>query len=60
MGYWFTIKHISDGDRDLSAGECYGGLQKEIGGCEHGGKSSYTNWRYDAKPSPELNSCKVN
>lgn len=26
--------------------ECYDGLQKEINGCDRGGDSSYTHWKY--------------
>lgn len=42
----FQIWHIQGGDRQLGADECYDGLQKEINGCDHGGDTSYTNWRY--------------
>jgi hypothetical protein len=42
----FYIEKLSGDDRFLSQSECYDGLQKEIGGCDNGGDSSYTNWRY--------------
>ncbi|KAI1403541.1 hypothetical protein F4819DRAFT_451158, partial [Hypoxylon fuscum] len=28
--------------------ECKDGLKKEVNGCEHGGESSYTHWKYKA------------
>lgn len=40
------ITHIKEDDRDLSPGECYDGLQKEIFGCSHGGYTRYTNWAF--------------
>lgn len=45
-GYDFIVTHIKDGNRDLGYDECYDGLQKEIGGCDRGGDSYYTNWEY--------------
>ena len=42
----FSLVHISAGDRQIKYAECIDGLQKEIGRCEHGGKTSYVNWEY--------------
>lgn len=42
----FQIWHIDDGDRQLGVAECFSGLSKEINGCDKGGDTSYTNWRY--------------
>lgn len=42
----FLITHITEGERLLPRDECYDGLQKEIYGCDKGGETSYTNWRY--------------
>lgn len=40
------IRHITEGDRDLTEAECYDGLQKEVYGCGKGGETSYDNWAY--------------
>lgn len=42
----FQIWHVKGGDRWLSADECYSGLSSEIRNCNHGGDTTYTNWRY--------------
>lgn len=42
----FALELISKSNRDIAADECYDGLQKEIGGCDNGGSTSYTNWKY--------------
>lgn len=42
----FSIRNISGNFRKLSSRECYDGLQKEIHGCSHGGRTAYTNWEY--------------
>lgn len=42
----FVLEKISDGLRNISPEECYDGFQKEINGCENGGSTSYTNWKY--------------
>ncbi|KAI3329287.1 hypothetical protein HD806DRAFT_482430 [Xylariaceae sp. AK1471] len=42
----FILQNISDAPRTPSAAECYDGFQKEINGCDNGGSSSYTNWKY--------------
>ncbi|KAF2658847.1 hypothetical protein K491DRAFT_713100 [Lophiostoma macrostomum CBS 122681] len=47
----FTIYRLGGTNRALFWDECYDGLQKEINGCDHGGDSSYTNWRYVADPN---------
>ncbi|KAL4721772.1 hypothetical protein ACLX1H_011266 [Fusarium chlamydosporum] len=48
-----VLERISDGDdeREIGVDECYDGFQKEINGCDHGGYSSYTNWKYSADPN---------
>lgn len=42
----FTIKNISGASRSLTFRECVDGLKKEVNGCDRGGATSYTNWRY--------------
>ncbi|KAK7752924.1 hypothetical protein SLS62_005083 [Diatrype stigma] len=43
----FAVKRISaGGDMQISPADCYDGLRKEIGGCQHGGHSNYTNWLF--------------
>lgn len=42
----YAVKHISGGGRDLGVNECIDGLNKEITGCDRGGRTSYTNWEY--------------
>lgn len=43
----FNLKYVGDDDtREMDDTECYDGFQKEINGCEYGGASQYTNWRY--------------
>lgn len=44
--YVFEVSHVGDGDRVIKTSECEDGLIKEINGCDYGGDSSYTNWRY--------------
>ncbi|KAK9770749.1 hypothetical protein AB5N19_14109 [Seiridium cardinale] len=48
--YEFQIWHIKDGYRNLSPAECLDGLTKETN-CKHGGKTSYSNWKYRADPN---------
>ncbi|KAI2627289.1 hypothetical protein GGS26DRAFT_599225 [Hypomontagnella submonticulosa] len=36
------------GDTPLSMESCKDGLKKEVNGCEHGGVSEYTTWKYRA------------
>ncbi|KAI0121362.1 hypothetical protein BJ170DRAFT_698499 [Xylariales sp. AK1849] len=47
----FILEKISDGRRGISASECYDGFQKEINGCDNGGSTSYTKWKYTADPN---------
>lgn len=35
-----------DNSGSVPKNECYDGLQKEINGCERGGESKYTHWKY--------------
>ncbi|KAK6078646.1 hypothetical protein SCUP234_04293 [Seiridium cupressi] len=51
----FILERIQDGHRDISASECYDGFQKQINNCDHGGSTSYSNWKYTADPN--ANSC---
>ncbi|KAK9783763.1 putative Ecp2 effector protein domain-containing protein [Seiridium cardinale] len=51
----FILERIQDGSRAIDAAECYNGFQKEINGCDHGGSTSYRNWKYTADPN--ANSC---
>ncbi|KAF2417712.1 hypothetical protein EJ08DRAFT_666377 [Tothia fuscella] len=37
--------------RYIDAPECYDGMIKEINGCDNGGDTTYTNWRYIADPN---------
>ncbi|KAI0381482.1 hypothetical protein F5Y04DRAFT_281011 [Hypomontagnella monticulosa] len=50
--YVFEIWHIGDGDREITGTECLDGLRKEINGCDYGGVSEYTNWKYKSDPNP--------
>ncbi|KAI6082355.1 hypothetical protein F4821DRAFT_263963 [Hypoxylon rubiginosum] len=36
------------GNTVLSTSDCKSGLRKEVDGCEHGGQSEYTHWKYRA------------
>ncbi|KAJ3541994.1 hypothetical protein NM208_g4331 [Fusarium decemcellulare] len=45
------INRLGDSARWIDWKECFDGLQKEINGCDHGGKSRYTNWQYRADPN---------
>ena len=61
-GFWTTCHTLTSGKhvtfvtklrtdvqsdtKDLTLGECYDGLSKEINLCDHGGSTSYTNWEY--------------
>ncbi|KAI0386962.1 hypothetical protein F5Y04DRAFT_288764 [Hypomontagnella monticulosa] len=36
------------GNTILSTTDCKSGLKKEVNGCEHGGVSEYTHWKYKA------------
>jgi hypothetical protein len=42
----FAVKHISGGTRFLGVRECIDGLNKEITGCDKGGRTGYDNWEY--------------
>lgn len=43
----FRLQRVSaGGDMTISAADCWDGLQKEIVGCQYGGHSSYTNWKF--------------
>lgn len=51
----FAVKRISaGGDMQISPEDCYDGLRKEIGGCEHGVHSNYTNWLFMLVALPRL------
>jgi hypothetical protein len=41
----FTVKRIGS-EQVLTQNACVDGLQKEINGCDNGGKTAYTNWEY--------------
>lgn len=43
-----VLERISEGDdeRSIDVDECYDGFRKEIEGCDRGGSSAYTNWKY--------------
>ncbi|KAI0406128.1 hypothetical protein F4802DRAFT_596489 [Xylaria palmicola] len=45
------MQNISEGSRKPTSSECYDGFQKEINGCDNGGSTSYTNWKYTADPN---------
>ncbi|KAK3388054.1 hypothetical protein B0H63DRAFT_522071 [Podospora didyma] len=47
----FQIFHLDDGSRQLSAEECFTGLEKEVGGCDNGGDTSSESWRFKADPN---------
>ncbi|KAG0139353.1 hypothetical protein CROQUDRAFT_666633, partial [Cronartium quercuum f. sp. fusiforme G11] len=42
----FFVQHVKIGRRDIGITECMEGLNKEITGCDKGGDTTYTNWRY--------------
>lgn len=42
----FVLDNISGADRSIPASEAIDGFTKEYRGCEFGGDTSYTNWRY--------------
>ncbi|KAI1765201.1 hypothetical protein GGR53DRAFT_490865 [Hypoxylon sp. FL1150] len=37
-----------DDSSSVPKDQCYDGLQKKINGCEHGGESSYSHWKFKA------------
>ncbi|VUC35638.1 unnamed protein product [Clonostachys rosea] len=47
----FEIWHVKGGDRNLALAECKDGIQKEVNGCNTGGDTTYTNWRYKGDPN---------
>ncbi|KAL9636091.1 MAG: hypothetical protein Q9204_002389 [Flavoplaca sp. TL-2023a] len=53
--YVFELTRIRGGSdanlRRITENECKGGMNKELFGCDRGGKSSYTNWTYKADPN---------
>lgn len=42
----FVLDNISGADRSIGASEAIDGFTKEYRGCDYGGDTSYTNWRY--------------
>lgn len=42
----FILDNISGSDRTITSNEAEDGLLKEYAGCQYGGDTSYTNWRY--------------
>ncbi|KAF4989107.1 hypothetical protein FGRMN_9349 [Fusarium graminum] len=47
-----VLERIGEGDdREIKSAECFDGFQKEINGCDYGGTSSYTNWKYSSDPN---------
>lgn len=42
----FVLDNISGTTRYISSNEALDGFTKEYTGCDHGGDTSYTNWRY--------------
>ncbi|KAL8861912.1 MAG: hypothetical protein Q9178_001781 [Gyalolechia marmorata] len=53
--YVFELRRIASGSnsalRSITEDECIGGMNRELFGCDRGGKSSYTNWMYKADPN---------
>ncbi|KAK4505316.1 hypothetical protein PRZ48_003279 [Zasmidium cellare] len=47
----FVLDNISGQDRSIGATEATDGFTKEYRGCDYGGDSSYTNWRYVLDPN---------
>ncbi|KAL2021558.1 hypothetical protein VTK56DRAFT_7057 [Thermocarpiscus australiensis] len=47
----FQIFHLQEGERNLSPNDCFNGLQEEIVGCDRGGDSSKTDFRFKADPN---------
>lgn len=51
----FVLELIGDvAYRTITADECYDGFQKEINGCDNGGSTAYTNWKYTLVAPPLL------
>lgn len=42
----FNLGLVTSKRRHIGFDECYDGMQKEINGCNKGGRTTYTNWRY--------------
>ncbi|KAK1836644.1 hypothetical protein QBC39DRAFT_55584 [Podospora conica] len=48
----FSLVYIGSAQsRNIDLAECYDGMAKEIGGCDRGGATSYSNWHYSADPN---------
>ncbi|EFP84797.2 hypothetical protein PGTUg99_013082 [Puccinia graminis f. sp. tritici] len=52
----FNILHTSGGSRSISSEECINGLNKEITGCNQGGRTNDGNWEFTSDPN--TGSCK--
>ncbi|KAG0143304.1 hypothetical protein CROQUDRAFT_49017 [Cronartium quercuum f. sp. fusiforme G11] len=50
----FVLQHVKNGQRVIDANECMDGMNKEITGCNQGGDTTYTNWRYSVDPNTGL------
>jgi len=48
----YLLQHITGGSRSIDEAECMDGMKKEITGCDNGGDTRYTNWRYSVDPNP--------
>lgn len=42
----FVLDNVSGDERSITMAEAMDGFTKEYHGCEHGGDTTYTNWRY--------------
>ncbi|KAF2875937.1 hypothetical protein BDV95DRAFT_665298 [Massariosphaeria phaeospora] len=47
----FTTEWHGDADETLQDADCKERLKKEIYGCEGGGSSTYSNWRFTSDPN---------
>jgi hypothetical protein len=50
----FILENISSDSRSIGEAEALDGFTKEYTGCQYGGDTSYTNWRYVYVPGSRL------
>ncbi|EXM17054.1 hypothetical protein RAB80_009062 [Fusarium oxysporum f. sp. vasinfectum] len=47
----FEVKRLTGGSTTLSEYDCYYYLNREITGCDKGGRRAYDNWEFSADPN---------
>ncbi|KAG7407257.1 hypothetical protein LZL87_011166 [Fusarium oxysporum] len=50
FGLVFEVENQWDQTLDLDNNDCYTRLKNEIYGCDHGGESTISKWRFRADP----------